>query len=149
MGGAKLGKCAAESRHGNNHDVFFECVVRQRPSKVLVAASSTTSSAPGWPSEQQRSVKLDEYRVDSNGGHEHQSSCTPPRQTTTMDAATSLVQEARVVAVGRTDQTTAGGSTGSTSKPLWVTLDLDPALGVPNDEFEEALSSRSVFRKPQ
>jgi Flp pilus assembly protein CpaB len=49
-----------------------------------------------------------------------------PRQTTSMAAASQLVQQARVVAVGRADTATAGsGAAGSAARPLWVTLDLD------------------------
>jgi Flp pilus assembly protein CpaB len=49
-----------------------------------------------------------------------------PRQAASMDAATTLVAQARVVAVGRADQGASAGSTGSSNRPLWVTLDLDP-----------------------
>src|SRR5439155_3142342 len=49
-----------------------------------------------------------------------------PRQTTSMAAASVLVQQARVVAVGRADNATAGSSAaGSAARALWVTLDLD------------------------
>jgi len=48
-----------------------------------------------------------------------------PRQATSMQTATTLVEQARVVAVGRSDQTSAGASAGSSGRPLWVTLDLD------------------------
>lgn len=48
------------------------------------------------------------------------------RQTATMGAATVLVPQAQVVAVGRADTATAGtAASGSGSRPLWVTLDLD------------------------
>jgi hypothetical protein len=49
-----------------------------------------------------------------------------PRESTSIGAATTLVDQARVVAVGRADQASAVASGGSTTRPLWVTLDLDP-----------------------
>ena len=49
-----------------------------------------------------------------------------PRQTTSMAAASALVPQARVVAVGRADAATVGsGASSSVARPLWVTLDLD------------------------
>ena len=48
-----------------------------------------------------------------------------PRQAASVDAATPLVPQARVVAVGRADSAGTGSAGGAGSRPLWVTLDLD------------------------
>jgi Flp pilus assembly protein CpaB len=92
-----------------------------------------TSVAPGRV---QVTISVDPYTASGGAigpGDTVVVYASPRQQGGPLQPATVLVDQARVLAVGRADQPgapAASGSSGaSSSKPLWVTLDLDPQQG--------------------
>ena len=89
-----------------------------------------TSVAPGRV---QVTISVDPYTASGGAigpGDTVVVYASPRQQGGAIQPATVLVDQARVVAVGRADQPGATSSSSSaSSKPLWLTLDLDPDQG--------------------
>ena len=91
-----------------------------------------TSVAPGRV---QVTISVDPYTASGGAigpGDTVVVYASPRQQGGALQAATILVDQARVVAVGRADQPSVPAATSSSSgstKPLWLTLDLDPDQG--------------------
>ena len=95
--------------------------------EMLSPAQFATEHVMVAPGRVQTTIPVDAYTASAGliGPGDNVVVYASPRQAASMDAATTLVEQARVVAVGRADQTASASSSGSGSRPLWVTLDLD------------------------
>jgi len=95
--------------------------------EMLTPAQFATQHVTVAPGRVQMTIPVESYTASAGalGPGDSVVVYASPRQATSMDAATTLVEQARVIAVGRADQSSAASSAGSASRPLWVTLDLD------------------------
>ncbi len=102
--------------------------VRVAAGEMLTPAQFATEHVSVAPGRVQLTIPVESYTASAGaiGSGDSVVVYASPRQTTSIGTASALVQQARVVAVGRADQGTVGaGASAAGSRPLWVTLDLD------------------------
>ena len=95
--------------------------------EMLTPTQFATEHVVVAPGRVQMTISVDPYTASAGaiGPGDFVVVYASPRQATSIDAATVLVEQARVVAVGRAEPGTPGTSGGTSTRPLWVTLDLD------------------------
>jgi Flp pilus assembly protein CpaB len=114
---------------GSNSDqlVGHRVAVHVSAGEMLTSAQFATEHVSVAPGRVQMTIPVESYTASAGalGPGDTVVVYAGPRQSTAIDAATPLVPSARVVAVGRADQTGVGVSTSAGARVLWVTLDLD------------------------
>jgi Flp pilus assembly protein CpaB len=95
--------------------------------EMLTPAQFATQHVSVAPGRVQLTIPVESYTASAGaiGPGDAVVVYASPRQANAIDTAMPLVQQARVVAVGRADQASVGGSAAGGTRPLWVTLDLD------------------------
>jgi Flp pilus assembly protein CpaB len=95
--------------------------------EMLTAAQFATQHVSVAPGRVQLTIPVDSFTASAGalGPGDTVVVYASARQVTSMDTARALVPAARVVAVGRSDQSGAGASGAAGGRVLWVTLDLD------------------------
>jgi Flp pilus assembly protein CpaB len=95
--------------------------------EMLTSAQFATQHVSVAPGRVQLTIPVDSFTASAGalGPGDTVVVYASARQATSIDAARPLVPAARVVAVGRGDQTSAGASNAAAARVLWVTLDLE------------------------
>ena len=111
--------------------------VRVAAGQLLMPTQFEAPHASVAPGRVQLTIPVDPYTASGGAvgpGDTVIVYASPRQQAASAQSAAILVDQARVVAVGRTEPagslgTTGGGTSAATNRPLWLTLDLDKDQG--------------------